>query len=109
MLLSVKERTGEIGLRMAVGARPRDVLVQFLGEALALTLAGGAAGLALGALGTWAVALATALAGAGLGPRGARRARDRGRRRAGVRARAGPEGRTALADPGAGGGMSPRR
>jgi len=60
MLLSVKERTGEIGLRMAVGARQRDVLVQFLGEALALALAGGAAGLTLGALGTWAIALATA-------------------------------------------------
>jgi putative ABC transport system permease protein len=59
MLLSVKERTGEIGLRMAVGARPRDVLVQFLGEALALTLAGGVAGLTLGALGTWAAASAT--------------------------------------------------
>ncbi len=59
MLLSVKERTAEIGLRLAVGARPRDVLVQFLGEALALALAGGVAGLTLGALGTWAVALAT--------------------------------------------------
>jgi putative ABC transport system permease protein len=59
MLLSVKERTGEIGLRMAVGARPRDILVQFLAEATALALGGWLAGVAAGALGAGAVAFGT--------------------------------------------------
>lgn len=59
MLLSVRERTGEIGLRRAVGARPRDILLQFLAEATVLALGGWVAGSALGALGALAVALAT--------------------------------------------------
>ncbi|HYU34491.1 MAG TPA: ABC transporter permease [Thermoanaerobaculia bacterium] len=59
MLLSVRERTGEIGLRMAVGARPRDILVQFLAEATVLALGGWFAGVAAGALGAGAVALGT--------------------------------------------------
>jgi putative ABC transport system permease protein len=59
MLLSVRERTGEIGLRMAVGARPRDVLAQFLFEAMLLALGGWLAGIALGGAGAAAVALAT--------------------------------------------------
>jgi macrolide transport system ATP-binding/permease protein len=48
MLMTVKERTREIGIRMAVGARQRDILRQFLTEASLVTLVGGMVGLLAG-------------------------------------------------------------
>lgn len=59
MLVSVTERTKEIGLRKAVGARGQDILLQFVVEAVVISLAGGLLGLALGAL----VALVVNLSG----------------------------------------------
>jgi putative ABC transport system permease protein len=57
MLISVRERTLEIGVRRAVGAKKRDILTQFIVESLLLSLNGGIVGILLGMIISYAVSL----------------------------------------------------
>lgn len=59
MLMAVNERSREIGIRKAFGGRRRDIFVQFLAEALILSLAGGLAGLVISSAACWALAVYT--------------------------------------------------
>ncbi|RLG10082.1 hypothetical protein DRN73_08795 [Candidatus Pacearchaeota archaeon] len=61
MLVSVRERTREIGIRMAIGARRRDILMQFLAESVALTFSGGLIGLLVGGVIAYIVSVLTPL------------------------------------------------
>lgn len=57
MIVSVTERTREIGLRMSIGATGSDIMLQFLIEAVILSVTGGILGILLGALATWMIAI----------------------------------------------------
>lgn len=57
MIVSVTERTREIGLRMSIGARGRDIMMQFLIEAIIISVTGGLLGIFTGGIATWMISL----------------------------------------------------
>ena len=59
MLIAVRERTREIGIRRAIGARRKDILLQFLIETMVLTILGALSGVAVGLVGAKVTSLAT--------------------------------------------------
>jgi putative ABC transport system permease protein len=59
MLIAIRERTNEIGLRMAVGASKKDILIQFVIESAILSIGGGVIGIFIGVIGSFIIAFRT--------------------------------------------------